>query len=198
MAREICRICGRKTGIVAYVVADGLICKQCGKEIRALDVNGVLDATFEQWTANDLKQVKAGTFTKKDEIRNKCNVCGNLYCYTQSDLNKNVQAQKQAKMSALAGVAGAVTGNYAASAVNTGNANNKLNNIVDYTKCPKCNSTDISVLTDEEWKKEIAAPQGNTQAVSSADELKKFKDLLDSGVITQEEFDAKKKQLLGL
>lgn len=34
--------------------------------------------------------------------------------------------------------------------------------------------------------------------VSSADELKKFKDLLDSGIITKEEFDAKKKQLLGL
>lgn len=33
---------------------------------------------------------------------------------------------------------------------------------------------------------------------SNADELKKFKELLDSGVITQEEFDAKKKQLLGL
>ena len=33
---------------------------------------------------------------------------------------------------------------------------------------------------------------------SSADELKKFKELLDSGVITQEEFEAKKKQLLGL
>ena len=33
---------------------------------------------------------------------------------------------------------------------------------------------------------------------SSADELKKYKDLLDSGVITQAEFDAKKKQLLGL
>ncbi len=32
----------------------------------------------------------------------------------------------------------------------------------------------------------------------SADELKKFKELLDSGVITQEEFDAKKKQILGL
>lgn len=36
------------------------------------------------------------------------------------------------------------------------------------------------------------------QQLSSADELKKFKDLLDMGVITQEEFDAKKKQLLGL
>lgn len=33
---------------------------------------------------------------------------------------------------------------------------------------------------------------------SSADELKKFKELLDSGIITQEEFDAKKKQLLNL
>ena len=30
------------------------------------------------------------------------------------------------------------------------------------------------------------------------DDLKKYKDLLDAGVITQEEFDAKKKQLLGL
>lgn len=34
--------------------------------------------------------------------------------------------------------------------------------------------------------------------VSAADELKKFKELLDLGVISQEEFDAKKKELLGL
>ena len=33
---------------------------------------------------------------------------------------------------------------------------------------------------------------------SNADELAKFKSLLDSGIITQEEFEAKKKQLLGL
>ena len=37
-----------------------------------------------------------------------------------------------------------------------------------------------------------------TAAISSADELKKFKELLDCGIISQEEFDAKKKQLLGL
>jgi len=35
-------------------------------------------------------------------------------------------------------------------------------------------------------------------AFSPADELKKFKELLDGGVISQEEFDAKKKQLLNL
>ena len=36
------------------------------------------------------------------------------------------------------------------------------------------------------------------QQISAADEIKKYKELLDMGVITQEEFDAKKKQLLGL
>lgn len=35
-------------------------------------------------------------------------------------------------------------------------------------------------------------------ATSPTDELRKYKELLDSGIITQEEFDAKKKQLLGL
>lgn len=34
--------------------------------------------------------------------------------------------------------------------------------------------------------------------LSCVDELKKMKELLDSGIITQEDFDAKKKQLLGL
>lgn len=35
-------------------------------------------------------------------------------------------------------------------------------------------------------------------AFSAADELTKFKGLLDAGVISQEEFDAKKKQILGV
>ena len=38
----------------------------------------------------------------------------------------------------------------------------------------------------------------STQQVSAADELLKFKELLDCGAITQEEFDQKKKQLLGV
>ena len=35
-------------------------------------------------------------------------------------------------------------------------------------------------------------------SISSADEIRKFKQLLDDGIITQEEFNVKKKQLLGL
>ncbi|MBE6917741.1 MAG: SHOCT domain-containing protein [Ruminococcaceae bacterium] len=43
------------------------------------------------------------------------------------------------------------------------------------------------------------APVGGVvQQLSPAEELKKFKELLDLGVISQEEFDAKKNQLLGI
>jgi len=41
-------------------------------------------------------------------------------------------------------------------------------------------------------------PKNDTPQLSAADEILKFKGLLDSGAITQDEFDAKKKQLLGL
>ena len=47
-----------------------------------------------------------------------------------------------------------------------------------------------------ELKQAKSAPQA-VQKESPAEELKKFKELLDIGVISQEEFDAKKKQLLG-
>lgn len=45
-----------------------------------------------------------------------------------------------------------------------------------------------------------AGEKGSTivNAVSPAEEVKKLKELLDLGIITQEEFDAKKRQLLGL
>ena len=48
----------------------------------------------------------------------------------------------------------------------------------------------------ETTQKTVAVP--TAAPTSTADELKKFKELLDAGIITQEEFDAKKKQLLGL
>lgn len=38
----------------------------------------------------------------------------------------------------------------------------------------------------------------NTSKSDTIDSLKKYKELLDCGIITQEEFDAKKKQVLGL
>lgn len=58
----------------------------------------------------------------------------------------------------------------------------------------------VSDLLVERQKQTTASAQTitPTSATGNADELKKYKDLLDAGIITQEEFDAKKKQLLGL
>lgn len=52
----------------------------------------------------------------------------------------------------------------------------------------------ISDINQSALNQPVYAPQ----SVSSADEIVKFKNLLDQGIITQEEFDAKKKELLGL
>lgn len=57
------------------------------------------------------------------------------------------------------------------------------------------NYVEKAILNRENAPVERSAP---AEAPSVADEIKKFKDLLDMGAITQEEFDAKKKQLLGL
>lgn len=43
-----------------------------------------------------------------------------------------------------------------------------------------------------------SAMSSEKQEIDSYEEIKKAKELLDMGIITQEEFDAKKKQLLGL
>ena len=86
-------------------------------------------------------------------------------------------------------------------------------NITASTRQSICNYTPVKtivlgllfiviILAFFKRSKFIVSNCENTQTDSSntshADELKKFKDLLDSGVITQEEFDQKKKQLLGL
>lgn len=43
---------------------------------------------------------------------------------------------------------------------------------------------------------EIIVDEPDAKNFSSADELRKFKELLDDGIITQEEFETKKKELL--
>lgn len=57
---------------------------------------------------------------------------------------------------------------------------------------------DISQKAQKTREASVAPEETVSATVSVADEILKFKQLLDMGVITQEEFDAKKKQLLGI
>ena len=54
----------------------------------------------------------------------------------------------------------------------------------------------LDIIADQNSTEEMSNLESET--VSSADEILKFKNLLDAGIITQEEFEAKKKQHLGL
>lgn len=56
---------------------------------------------------------------------------------------------------------------------------------------------DVLIKSFKEYK-EKNEYNGESTNLSTADEIKKYKDLLDEGIISQEEFDAKKKQLLNL
>lgn len=193
MAHKCC-FCGKEvTFLFSYQLKvkgqKYYICPDCRTKYRHREANFFPDGTAKVIEIED------------SEIRKKCNVCGHLYCYSLYDLERNKEKARSAMLSSVASIAGTVGGAYTASAVNNGNAENALNGIVDYNRCPHCGSMDVRTLSKEEWATEQAkTAQGSTTApaVSAADELKKFRELLDSGVITQEEFDAKKKQLLGL
>lgn len=66
-----------------------------------------------------------------------------------------------------------------------------------YTGTCSCGRTKSEVLNFRKQEKEQKESTKKMEAESAKlDNLKKLKDLLDSGVLTQEEFDKKKKQLL--
>jgi len=54
------------------------------------------------------------------------------------------------------------------------------------------------IQSPESIQSEAPAHSSPTSYVSQADEIRKFKELLDMGAITEEEYNAKKKQILGL
>lgn len=168
---------------------------EIGVAIKGINGYSVTEKTYMgEYTITDKKESNELTNTER---RKRCNVCGKIICYTLRDIEDNQRQAKNAAWSAVGGIAGGLSGHYAAGAISNQTATNQLNNITDYNKCPQCGSRDLIDITQED---QISAnAQNNVQSINSyADELKKFKELLDIGAITQEEFDAKKKQLLGL
>lgn len=188
---ETCAICGKEIGLNRFKIGtttDGKAiwkCADCAKKGGFLKI--------------DYTTGKAAFIDVKDtEVRMKCNACGRIYCYSAEDIERNRQNAKAAIRNAISGMANAVGGTQIGARLDNSSAQNYLDKIVDFNKCPHCNSTDVRTLSKEEYAKEQQSVSAGNSSISSADELKKFKELLDNGVITQEEFDTKKKQLLGL
>ena len=196
--KATCGVCGKEVSWNRYKTGvDGAwCCPDCLKKASKAAGGTVLVARV---SVSDLKKLINGgmeELQKDNEYRKKCNVCGHIFCYRDSDLRRNMELAKEARSSANMAVLEAFGGTRLASNQHSAAADRALDKIMDYNKCPKCNSTDLSDATEEEIRQATIA--NNNAIASAADELKKYKELLDSGVISQEEFDAKKKQLLGL
>lgn len=194
-----CGVCGRAVGMNRYQVKrdNAWCCPECLKKAQKASSQPIF---INKTTINELKCLVEGReMVEEKEFRMHCNVCGHIYCYKLSDLERNAQRLKQAKREATASALNAIAGTSYHMYEQKKAMEHSLDGIVDYNRCPKCNSTNIKELTEEEFIN--IQTKNNTPAapaLSSADELKKFKELLDMGIITQEEFDSKKKQLLGL
>ncbi len=165
------------------------------KAVAHIEAKIAAAVTPEQQAAKaELDEFKAGK-----ERRMCCNVCGTVFCYNYQDVLKNEQLAKQARSATLRGALNTIASSQILGAQQQAEADRLKAQIRDYTRCPNCNSTDLKQLSDEEYKSALAAKNAPVAAaISPMDELKKMKELLDMGIVSQEEFDAKKKQLLGL
>ncbi len=189
--RQTCKLCGKKMIVGVYrhdtVGNEHPVCIGCSKKIS--------DSPVPYLTYNATTDTLS--LTTDTDLRKKCAVCGHIFRYTAKDFENFKNLAKKANNAQMVN---AVAGSLLTTADEM-TANMKLENgKIDIFKCPLCGSPELQILSKEEYQKELQAKEAliPAPAVSAADELKKFKELLDSGIITQEEFDAKKKQLLGL
>lgn len=196
-----CALCNRELGLNRYLIGKTESGNQLWKCPACAKKGGYLKIVGERALFCDKDGNLLETPDYYEETRMKCETCGHVFCYTQADLEENERLTKSAMASSISGIAGALGGYYAAGATSVQSANDQLARMVDYSKCPKCNSRKLRKLSEEEFEREKAAQNTaptSAPTTSVADELKKFKELLDMGIITQEEFDEKKKQLLGI
>ena len=75
---------------------------------------------------------------------------------------------------------------------------NRLENEMDFKSDEEMNEAYAKIMKHYQAYLDEKSGAVTINQISAADELKKFKELMDAGVISQEVFDAKKKQLLGL
>lgn len=162
-----------------------------------------LEENYYKKRTEIIEKVKQGKIRLKvpEEQRNWehhmcCNVCGTIFVYTDDDMAKNNSHKFHSVVSSLLSAVNAQTGNRYDMYEQRKIADREKSQIWDYSRCPHCHSTDIVEITQDEAKRRNSVKSGSE--VASVDTLKKYKELLDMGAITQEEFDEKKKQLLNL
>lgn len=158
--------------------------------------------TLTEFIDEKVVQQEIVAYKKKNktyEHKMKCNVCSNIFCYTDSDKSNS---DLNLVLTALACTSSALAKNKYDSYERGKIANSTAKNVRNFNICPFCNSRDIIEITNdtstEAVQNNYATPSTTNDVQYITAELEKYKDFLELGLISQEEFDTKRKQLLNL
>lgn len=114
-----------------------------------------------------------------------CNYCGARWVYNEKHERANKNARRGAILSGVVSALEASDGRSTAQWLWGQTAREYASGVRDYSQCSRCGSSDVSV-------RQRAMGGGDF-----ATELTKYRALLDSGAISQQEFDFFKQKLLG-
>lgn len=130
---------------------------------------------------------------KNKELVFKCNTCGNIFAYTKQEKEDNDRRMGEVALHEGISMLNAVAGTQYNMYEQQKQADAISSKIIDFSKCPKCNSKDIVKINSNQVNNKTKEDNSDKY-----EELKKLKELLDMDIITQEEFEKKKKELLNL
>ena len=82
----------------------------------------------------------------------KCNVCGKIYCYSTDDLKDNAANAAVGALSAIGAIASVFEGTRWDTYALNNQSDRYTNRVVNYNKCPLCNSTNTVLLSEQECK----------------------------------------------
>lgn len=92
------------------------------------------------------------------EYKKKCNVCGKIFCYTDEDLRKNLSNASLSALESIGSLASTLgAGTIFHTQYLTNESNRHSDKIVDYNRCPYCNSTDIDSYFGEPQQADTAS-----------------------------------------
>ena len=114
------------------------------------------------------------------EYIRKCNVCGKIYCYSTDDLKENAANAAVGALSAIGAIASVFEGTRWDTYALNSQSDRHTNRVVNYNKCPSCNSTNTVLLSEQECK-EI---QQNTVAEISTKNVQARKIEINSNATT--------------
>ena len=134
-----------------------------------------------------------------------CNSCDKLIFYSPADIENYKSKSCEATGDAIGAFASSLNGNVLAanqfldrSEKAMDKSKNPIFNVFINKTCPYCNSNAIEFMDEDDYRCYLKKHDVSAEDKSEADEIRKYKTLLDDGIITNEEFELKKRQLLGL